>query len=750
MSSSSAQPAAPGSMRWIEVAVQRPFPTPLTYALPAELPLPARGALVRVPLGRTQEIGVVLGASAAPKIEASKVRPILGLVEGGLALPEALVDLALWIADFYACGPGEALSACLPPAARQGRGARQERRARLVRVPSPAESSALEARAPARFRAVRTLREAGCPMPVPDLLRRCGASREALRALELEGWIAIDVGEREDAGAAYTGARDLPPVLSAEQRRAEERIAAALAERSFKPFLLHGVTGSGKTEVYLAAMQRALDAGHGAIFLVPEIALTTQTTQRLERRFGSVAILHSGLTEKMRGHYWRRIAAGEVRIVVGARSAILAPVPRLGLIVVDEEHEPSFKQQSTPRYHARDVAVLRAQREGAVVVLGSATPSFESWQNAREGRYELLKLEERVPGRALPQVFIIDMRGEQRTQGGQAVFSGALRTAITEALARQEQVLLLQNRRGYAPVLFCGACGTTLRCRQCDVSLTVHRKRNRALCHLCAEEVPATTTCPDCKQASLVLLGTGSERVEEVLSLEFPRARIRRMDSDTMLTRESYAEVYEAMSAREIDVLVGTQMIAKGLDFPHVTVVGVIQADTALAVPDFRAAERTYQLIAQVAGRSGRGASAGRVFVQSLEPEHDAIRRAAKNDFEGFAAAELLDRRKHGYPPFARFVRFQLEGEDEAKVLAAAEELHAELAPHCDEAKGLRLHRPAPAVVRLVRGRHRMQVLVRAKPPQALGALRTKLRRLARGLRSGVRVDLDVDPVGLW
>jgi len=559
-------------------------------------------------------------------------------------------------------------------------------------------------------------------------------SREAAPTDELE-LAAIAPPTPEDA---------IPPTLNAAQAAALAEVEAALEARRFAPFLLLGVTGSGKTEVYLQAIVRTLAQGRQAVVLVPEIALTPQTVRRFRARFERVAVLHSAQTEAERARAWRRIHAGSVDVVIGPRSAVFAPVPRLGLLVVDEEHEGTFKQQNAPRYHARDAGLVRAKAAGAVVLLGSATPALESWKNALDGRYRLLRLPARVGERPLPTVAIVDLRSQVERGESRSHLGRTLEVRLAEALKKKGQVILLQNRRGFATSVACPRCGWVLRCHQCSVGLTYHRAGHFALCHLCGHERESPRTCPDCALPALKLQGVGTQTVEQEIARRFPDARIARMDSDSMRRRQSYEEVLGRFGRGEIDVLVGTQMVAKGLHFPGVTLVGIVSADTSLVLPDFRAAERTFALVAQVSGRAGRGDEDGRVVVPTTLPDHPAIRHAAHHDYEAFAAEELKDREAHGYPPFTRLLRVVVRGPREADVEARAQESAERLEP----LPGLTLLGPAVPTVSRVEGRVRRHLLVKAPGPAAIARALAVLRTAPRP-KGRVEEIVDVDPLGL-
>jgi primosomal protein N' (replication factor Y) len=598
-----------------------------------------------------------------------------------------------------------------------------------------------------QHRLLRTLLEIGAEVELRELRRRLNLSDAPARSLAKRGWVRIRrVAVARDPLQFSISDRPRPDRLLPEQRSAVERLSGALERREHRTFLLEGVTGSGKTEVYLAAIERALELGRGAIVLVPEIALTPQTVGWFRARFADVAVLHSRMTDSQRFDMWQRVRRGSARVVVGARSAVFAPVAELGILVVDEEHEPSFKQGSAPRYHAREVAIERARAASAVCVLGSATPSLESWYRARAGEFEHLRMTTRASGRPLPQLEVVDLRNEPGGRG--RLFSRRLEHLVIEGLKRREQSILFQNRRGFAPVLWCSGCKRTVRCRHCDVGLTWHYRIARLVCHACCEESARPRACPTCTAPDLRQLGAGSERIELEIRRLAPQARVKRMDSDTMRRREDYEETLDAFGRGEIDVLVGTQMIAKGLDFPRVTLVGIVDADAALHLPDFRAAERTFQLIAQVAGRAGRGVLEGRIVVQTLTPEHPAIQRAARHDFEGFALGEDELRAELGYPPHGRLVRAIFEDEDEERTLAAARDCAASLRTALG-GTALAVLGPSPAPIAMLRKRHRQHVLVKAplgaaEWPRAVESLREFAKRVSRP-----RVSVDVDPCAM-
>ncbi len=742
-------PEAPAARSFADVALNRPVRTEFTYAVPDDLAAAvAPGVRVAVPFGSRREVGVVVGWKDRPP-ERGRVRAVAAVLDEEPLIDASLIGLARWMASYYACSWGEALSAILPSALKREGGARRVAWIAAADGVGADALASIETSHPRHHRLLRTLIEAATPVELHATCRRLNLSPAFARTLVRKDLARIEMREVEaDPLAAPAPGRVRPEQLSPDQARAVAEIATQLEARSFATFLLQGVTGSGKTEVYLRTIERALALDRGAIVIVPEISLTPQTVGWFRSRFGRVAVLHSRMGEARRRDEWLAVRRREVRVVVGARSAIFAPVPDLGVIVVDEEHEPSFKQESAPRYHARDVAVMRAREVGAVCILGSATPALETWHNARSGRYRHVVLSTRIGTRPMPAVEVVDLRTEPR-EGGQApLFSRRLAQLLREGLARGEQAIVFQNRRGFAPVLWCSACGETVRCADCDVSLTFHRRIGRAVCHSCCEEVAPPQQCPQCTAPKLRFLGAGSERIEGALGMLLPEARVARMDSDTMLRREDYEAVLERFGRHEIDVLVGTQMIAKGLDFPKVTLVGIVSADGSLYQPDLRAAERTFQLLAQVAGRAGRSDLAGRIVVQTATPAHPAITFAARHDYEGFAAAELRQRQELGYPPYGRLLRAVFEDQDADRAAAGARAC-AEALRTAGLDPGAVLLGPAEAPIARLRGRHRQHLLVKAPAgAPVLGRLRDRLLAWAEA-NPRPRTIVDVDPASL-
>lgn len=737
--------------RYATVALNLPVAQEFTYLVPDRLESDlVVGCRVRVMLGRRRTTGVVVALADECDLDEEKLRPIEERMGETPPLPAALLEFTRRMAMTYGCSWGTALDAAWPSSLKR----RPAKTVPAVALAKDEEQTAgevftLEDTSPKRARVLRTVLELGSPAPVPLVLKRTGVSRSPLQTLVKQGWLKwTRVPQADELLDQSRHERAPPHQLVPEQRAAVDTVVGSLRTGRHATFLLHGVTGSGKTEVYLRILEAVRKLGRSAIILVPEISLTPQTVGRFLSRFPDVAVLHSSLTESARANQWLRLAGGRAQIVVGARSALFAPVRNLGLIVVDEEHESTFKQQQQPRYHAREMAVLRGEIERAAVVLGSATPSLEAWHAATSGRYALLSMPRRVgPGR-LPRILTIDMRAEQPVGGRPPLISRQLDVLMEERLRAREQVLLFLNRRGFAPVLYCSRCGETVKCAHCDAAMTWHSGRGRLVCHHCLEERRRPELCPTCSASPPVSLGSGTERVEDWVRRRFPSIVVARMDSDTMIRRESYQNVLGAVRRGDIDVLVGTQMIAKGLDFPNVTLVGVVSADTGLFMPDFRAAERCFQILAQVSGRAGRGEREGLVAIQTLCPEAEPIARAAALDYEGFVEAEFAARRELGYPPYARLIRIIAESAD-AKLAgdrlgSVARELRRR-----GEVAGFQVLGPAPAPLARVRGRFRRHLLLKCPSEAALDEARRALSGLESESGRRLRFLVDVDPAGM-
>ncbi|TLS49921.1 primosomal protein N' [Paenibacillus antri] len=595
--------------------------------------------------------------------------------------------------------------------------------------------------------------EGGEPPLLAELARDSGIGPAAVKALESKGFCVVEAKELSRdpyADRRFEASRPLP--LTETQAAALSPIRRAIEAKTYAPFLLHGVTGSGKTEVYLQAMQACLEAGREAILLVPEISLTPQTVNAFKGRFGDeVAVMHSRLSAGERYDEWRKIARRRVKIAIGARSAIFAPFTNVGLIIIDEEHESSYKQEESPKYHARDVALERASRHGAAVVLGSATPALETYLAAHRGVYTLLEMPDRAFGQAMPRVDIVDMRQELR-DGNRSMFSARLREALATRLERGEQSVLLLNRRGYSTFVMCRSCGFTAQCPHCDITLTYHRSGRHSRCHYCGYTEREATRCPSCESEHIRHFGAGTQRVEEELAKLFPGIRTIRMDVDTTSTKGAHEKLLADFRERKADVLLGTQMVAKGLDFPFVTLVGVISADTVLRLPDFRAAERTFQLLTQVAGRAGRHQLPGEVVVQTYTPEHYSIQFAQHHDFRGFARRELISRRELGYPPYCRLALATLAHEDISRLVTSSERFAGELKKRFAELRGAgeepELLGPVPSPIPKLKDRYRFQCMVKYRgETNVADALRASADALSDDVRkSKLSIQLDVDP----
>jgi primosomal protein N' (replication factor Y) (superfamily II helicase) len=820
----------------LEIALRKEF----DYSIPAELAGQVEvGTRVQVPFGARKILGTV--TALAEESAHTKLKPIFKVIGAQSLVTPKVLKLARWIGEYYCCAPETALKSVLPEAIRKEKeGWKKQLFVRVLHL------SGEFPKLPKRQQDVWNIIEERREILLAELLELAETTAATVRKLEDCGLVEItsEISERDP----YARETILPTqniVLNPSQAVALEKIKAAMQRasgvapeeqnssgalnatlsvgdsQSFRrdagsTFLLHGVTGSGKTEIYLQALAHALEQGKGAIVLVPEISLTPQTVERFKARFSSgklqtlVAVLHSHLSAGERHDEWHKIRQGRARIVIGARSAIFAPVEPLGLIIVDEEHETSYKQEEAPRYHARDVAVMRGQMENAVVVLGSATPSLESFYNCKRGKFTLLELPERVDNQKMPHVRVVDMRQAAHKEKGTPLFSPQLKEAINQRLDKGEQTILFLNRRGYSTSLQCPKCGYVCNCPNCSLALTFHRGAQRAFgvppedqtkfpdrtrerivlpagstaarlaCHICGHVEKVPLVCPNekCKNPAIRFSGTGTQRVEETLAKLFPKARIQRMDADTMKRKDDYRKVLGDFRAGKTDILVGTQMIAKGLHFPNVTLVGIIYADLALHQPDFRAGERTFQLLTQVAGRAGRGDVEGEVFVQAFAPFHPAIQYARRHDFNGFYEQEIEFREQLKYPPVSRVALLTLKGRNEEKVKFSAEHLRRELeknlkqsssggasvpaslfenpddgsrgrSPHQEKKslfKDLIIAGPAPAPLLRAETFYRYQIMLRTR---AMSALSRELARIIQSLAlpEDVTLAVDIDPV---
>ncbi len=738
--------------RYAGVVIEAPLTAVFHYAVPEALRAAIRpGDRATVPFGNRRARGVVVELADEPPIDPERIRDLIRISPPEERIPEDLLRLAKWVAEYYNSGWGTVLAAAVPAAVKQGRRERIAKRIVLAGTPKEAAAQAVDIgkRAPKQAEALRAIARwfeahPGETLSADSDAVRAAAPAPVLRQLAARGAIALEDGAAKAPEAFPEKPKDI--ILSAEQGAAVDAVSEAIRAGGFRSFLLHGVTGSGKTEVYIRLIAEAFAAGRGALVLVPEISLTPQTVSRFQSRFGDIAVLHSNLGEGERARHWRNLCSGNIRLAVGARSAVFAPVQNLGLVIVDEEHEKTYKQDNDPRYNARDVAVMRSHQAGAAVVLGSATPSLESWHNAHRGKHTLLSMPSRPGGAAPPAVEVVDLRAEWADVKKPTLFSRRLEHCLGEALKRREQAILFLNRRGFHTMVRCAACGGAVECPDCDVAMTHHRAARLLRCGCCGHERGLPEVCPSCGAANLRFTGTGTERVEDVLAGLFPKARLLRMDSDSMAARGAHQAGLAAFARGEYDIILGTQMVAKGLDFPNVTLVGVLMADGALGMSDFRAAERTFQLITQVVGRAGRAGKAGRAIVQAFQPEHPAVACAVAQDYRAFVAGEMPDRRKRRYPPFGRLTRIVFSGEKEDAVRSAS--VAAGLAIKATTGPDCRILGPSPCEVERLQGVYRRHMLLFAPDSRVLGEW-LAAAGVKPGTEKGVRYILDTDPLSM-
>jgi primosomal protein N' (replication factor Y) len=708
------------------------------------------GRRLRVPLGRGNRnmIGYCIAVENKPA-GGRRLKAVAGVVDRQPILSPTMLRLARWMAEYYLCPLGQVLEAVVPAGVRHEAGTRAV--SLLTVLPETAGRIGQLELPPKQAEALRLLAASPRPLSVRELAARAQSTIGPINELRKKGLVAESV-ERLSTGRAELGShpRQPPHELNPDQAHALAAIRAALHAAEHRAILVHGVTGSGKTEVYIQAIQELIRFGRQAILLVPEISLTPQTVSRFRARFDRVAVLHSHMSDVERHEHWRRIARGEVEVVVGARSAIFAPTPHLGLIVLDEEHESTFKQDSAPRYHARDVALRRAADQHVPLVLASATPSLESWHRAQQGEYQLVEMPRRVMNRPLPAVRTIDLRDERHNKFSRGAISQPLHRAMEQALRDGGQVILLLNRRGHSTHVQCPACGHVLECPDCELALTFHRHTSSAVCHYCDYQTQVPPGCPGCGFAGLHYSGLGTQKLEAEVRARFPDYPCLRMDTDSMRARGSHERALATFRDGDVKILLGTQMIAKGLDFPNVTLVGVVNADTALHLPDFRAAERTFQLVTQVAGRTGRGRLGGRVLVQTFCPDAPAIMAAVRHDLAAFAAQELPHREALRYPPFASMVRMVIRGVGEAATRAFAEEITLRLRDRAasQTALEIRILGPATAPIAKLRGSYRFQIQVQAADGELLrGVVRAATDDLKRP--EDMAWIVDVDPLDM-
>lgn len=734
--------------RWVADYYAAPWGEVLKAALPAGLNATIEQILYITPEGRDELARLPLNRTATAKAQALRM-----IAEAG-EIPLRLV--ARHIGEAQAARVARELERAgwIKLSHRQRSVLARAKRRKAVRL-LPPEKHALQdsARAltEAQQRIIEMLLDEGGEMAFAELLEAADASASSVQTLEKRRLLEVFV--RDVRRDPLVGAK-LPEkdnfTLTTEQGSALKEIEQAIAVQDYASFLLHGVTGSGKTEIYIRAMTAALRLGKSAMMLVPEIALTPVFSRRLRAHFGDeVAIFHSSLTTGERFDEWSRLKRGEARIVIGTRSAVFAPVHNLGLVVIDEEHETSYRQQESPYYHGRDTAIVRARKESAIVVLGSATPSLESFHNAHHGKYHYLHLPNRIANRAMARAEIVDMRAVFAEQGRPEVFSAQLLAAVEETHARGEQSIILLNRRGYSSFVLCRSCGESIHCPNCDVTLTYHRSESSLVCHYCNHRRQAPKTCPSCNGKYIYYVGEGTEQIEEILQKKFPTLRIARLDRDTTSRRKLFEKAILEFGAGDLDMLVGTQMLAKGHDFPNVTLVGVVSVDAGLSLPDFRSAERTFQLITQVAGRAGRGRCAGRVLIQTYHPQHYALRHACAQDYAGFYEEEIRYRKSLSYPPFVALASLLVHGEDFTRVMETAAEIRKAL-DEANTARACRILGPAPAPLARLRGEHRIQLLIKSRSRPHLREVIDLALASAAAQGCDLRaLNLEIDPVNL-
>ncbi|MGJ8678286.1 MAG: replication restart helicase PriA [Akkermansiaceae bacterium] len=714
------------------VLIDGPSELVFDYAIPegmAALP----GCRVTVPLRNKPSTGTILDVTKVMPTKFS-LRPIETLIDPQPLVTPKLLELGKWMAEYYGSPMETIMRALIPESVRQEVNSEKTRKfIQIIAQPDEETLARITKRAPRQHLIYTLLEASGGKLSLKDL--GGGSAAASIKALVKLGIVKIiEEAVRRDPDEGEEFLEDTPLKLNPGQAVAMEQVLAQINTPE-KPMLIHGVTGSGKTEIYLQAAQHCIDIGKSVLVLLPEISLTPQTVQRFKSRFASmqdeVAVLHSHLSQGERFDEWHRIREGKARIVIGARSAVFAPLTNLGIIIVDEEHEGSYKQDSTPRYHGRDLAVLRAHLEKCAIILGSATPSLESFHNTEKGKYQLLKLEERADGQSMPIIRVIDMRIEgKKHKGGPAILSDPLRAHMENKLMEGEQVILFLNRRGFARSMQCPSCGHVCECRHCALPLTYHRSEERLICHICGHQAITPHKCPECNDEAIRFQGYGTEQVESIIQKVFPQSRIARIDTDTMRRKNVLRDTLRAFHQKKIDIIIGTQMIAKGLHFPNVTLVGVLNADLGLHVPDFRAGERTFQLLTQVAGRAGRGELKGEVIIQTFTPHSPSIQFARHHDFYGYANHELEFRKQFGYPPYANFALLGTRSTHERRAEFTLENLHKRL--KAELPIGMTLGEPMPAALTKAHGQFRFQLII--------------LGTSARVLSSHIRKILDQTP----
>ena len=715
----------PDSVKSAKVLIDGPSELVFDYAIPEGLENVTVGCRVRVPLRNRNSTGTILDIVPQPQT-GFVLRPLHSLIDPEPLITPSLMKLGKWLADYYGSPMEQVMRALLPESVRQD--AHSEKTQKVVileNYPEEEELEKLSKRAPKQKIILTLLKANSGQLSLKDL--GGGSIAGSVKSLEKKGYISLKhQAVRRDPDADQEFLETTPLHLNNEQEVALTEILKSTENGDIKkPILLHGVTGSGKTEVYLQAVQSHLDKGKTALILIPEISLTPQTVQRFKSRFASmqdqVAVLHSHLSQGERFDEWHRIRKGKARIVIGARSAIFAPLTNIGIIIVDEEHENTYKQETNPRYHGRDIAVLRAHFEKATIVLGSATPSLETFQNTQSGKYQLIKLLQRADHQSMPIIRVLDMKLEaQKQKGRDAILSDKLRTSMETKLKDGEQVILFLNRRGFARSLQCPSCGHVCECKHCAIPLTYHKSDERLVCHMCGYQAITPRKCPECGDKSIRLQGFGTEKVETIIQKVFPQARIARIDADTMRRKNALRDTLAKFKARKIDIIIGTQMIAKGLHFPNVTLVGILNADLGLHVPDFRAGERTFQLITQVAGRAGRGELEGEVVIQTFTPHSPSIQFARHHDFDGYAEQELQFRNQFSFPPFAHVALIGTRSTHERRAEFTLENIHKRLKKNLPA--HIELGEPLPSPLTKAHGQFRYQLMLKSTSARHLSA----------------------------
>lgn len=739
-----------------EIALPVPIRRTFTYLIPPELiEAAAVGCRVEVSFRNRQLVGYVVGIqdrpSADEQIDISKIKPIEKVLDTEPLVTDEILELTRWAADYYASFWGELLKSALPAGINTGRvSAKRQLAVRTLGEDLATDEKPLSA---AQLRILETIDANGGDILLSDLLALSGSSSSPVRTLQKRG--SVEIYERSITRDPLAGS-DLPDrddhSLTSEQSKAVDTITAAMDGGEYRTFLLHGVTGSGKTEVYIRAMRSALAAGRSALMLVPEVGLTPVFAAKLRSVFGrDAAILHSRLSQGERFDEWARIRCGNARVVIGTRLAVFAPLEDIGLIVIDEEHDQSYRAQESPFYNARDIAVKRASDAGAVAILGSATPSIESYYNASIGKYSLIEMSARASGAQLAAAELIDMTQVFRQTGRDVVISPQLMDELSAAQARGDQSMVLLNRRGFSQFVFCRMCGESIKCVNCDITLTYHRTSNKLVCHYCNQErkqgVP--DNCPQCGSEYLHFAGGGTEKIEDILKKRFPDLEIVRVDRDTIKRKGDIEAVLGRFARGEIDILVGTQMIAKGHDFPNVTLVGVIGIDIGLGLPDLRAAERTFQLVTQVAGRSGRGAKPGKVLIQTYHPDHYALRYGKSQDYKGFYREELKYRERFSYPPYYVLANISIKSRKQAAALRSAEIIRRSIDVFNDDRQA-RVLGPAQASLSRLKNEFRYQVILKARTRRELRLLLDQA--LANAEKKGCDMRslyVEIDPMNL-